>query len=98
MANGQLITGKKAQTLVTKGAVLVDVRDPVSFRDGSLPGAINMSLRQLSQLQKYPKTTKVVVFGDPKDPVTLKSALNYLEVYGFVNTFSLGNIDSWYKS
>jgi rhodanese-related sulfurtransferase len=97
MANGQLITGKKAQSLVSKGAVLVDVRDPVAFRDGTLPNAVNMSLRQLSQLQKYPKTTAVVVFGDKNDPATLNSALNYLTLYGFTNTFSLGTTDQWYK-
>lgn len=92
------ITGKKAKKLAdTKGAVIVDVRDPVAFRDGSLPNAINMSLRQLSQLQVHPKTTPIVLVGQDHTDPTLKAALNYVELYGFRQVFSLGSIENWNK-
>lgn len=97
MVYGQKVVGKKAQKLVQKGALLIDVRSPVAFRDGTLPGAVNMSLRQLSQLATKAKTTPVIVFGDSDDDPTLKSALNYIELYGFNAVYSLGAKDNWEK-
>lgn len=94
---GQKVTGKKAKTLVDKGAVLVDVRSPVAFRDGTLPGAINLSLRQLSQLSSKPKNTPIVLFGDSDDDPTLKSAINYVNLYGFDKVYSLGTKEDWDK-
>lgn len=93
----QSISGKKAQALVSKGAVLVDVRGPVAFRDGALPNAINLPLRQISQIQKYPKTTSLVVYGEESDPATLSAALNYISTYGFSKVYSIGTLDNWYK-
>lgn len=94
---GQKVNGKKAKTLVDKGAVLVDVRNPVAYRDGTLPGAINLSLRQLSQLSSKPKTTPIVLFGDSDDDPTLKSAINYVNLYGFDKVYSLGTKENWEK-
>lgn len=91
------ITGTKAKKLADKGAVIIDVRDPVAYRDGTLPGAINMSLRQISQIQKYPKTTPIIIFGEGEQDSTLKAAINYIELYGFTKVFSLGNLDNWNK-
>lgn len=95
MMYGQKVVGKKAQTLVSKGALLIDVRSPVAFRDGTLPGAVNMSLRQLSQLINKPKNTPIVVFGEGDDDPTLKSALNYISQYGFSKVYSLGSKENW---
>lgn len=94
---GQYISGKRAQQLVGKGAVLVDVRGPVAFRDGALPGAINLSLRQISQIQKYPKDTTIVVYGESSDPTTLSAALNYISVYGFNKVYSFRTLEEWHK-
>lgn len=92
---GQKISGSKAKKLVDKGAVLVDVRNPVAYRDGSLPGAINLSLRQLSQLAPKPKNIPIVLFGDSDDDPTLKSAINYVSLYGFDKVYSLGTKENW---
>jgi rhodanese-related sulfurtransferase len=97
MTNGLFITGKKAKQLVEKGAMLIDVRDPISFRDGTISGASNLSLRQLSIVQKQPKTTPVVIFGDPKDPATLNAAVNYVTTYGFNKVHALKSMEDWYK-
>lgn len=94
---GQKVAGKKAKALVEQGALLIDVRNPVAFRDGTLPGAINMSLRQLSQLSTRPKTTPLILFGDSDDDPTLTSAINYASLYGFDKVYSLGTISEWEK-
>lgn len=97
MVVGQKIAGKKAKSLIDKGATLVDVRSPIAYRDGTIPGAINLSLRQLSQLSSKPKTTPIVLFGDSDDDPTLKSAINYVNLYGFDKVYSLGTKENWEK-
>jgi len=94
---GQKIHGGKAKKLVDKGATLIDVRSPVAFRDGTLPGARNVSLRQISTLFSMPKETKVIFFGETNEDDTLKSAINYMIQFGFTNVFSLGAKDNWDK-
>jgi len=95
MYSSTKITGKKAKKLVEKGAILLDARSPVAFRDGTLPGAVNISTRQISMLGKYPKTTKLVFFGD--DQQSVSTMLNYAFNMGFTDAFTFGNIDEWDK-
>lgn len=97
MILGTKITGKNAQKLVDKGAKLIDVRSPVAFRDGTLPGAQNVSLRQVSTLFSLPKTTKVIFFGETNDDENLKSAINYMVQFGFQQVYSLGAKENWDK-
>jgi len=89
------ITGKKARQLVDKGALLIDVRTPVLFRDGTLPGAINISARQVSELLKYPKNKKMVFFGD--DNTATDVIVNYVTGLGFTDVFSFGLMENWNK-
>lgn len=92
------ITGKKAKALVDKGAMLVDVRDPVAYRDKAIAGSVNLSLRQISSLVKHPKNTKIVLVGDPTDQSTLQAASNYLINYGFTSVNAIKSIEAWYNS
>jgi rhodanese-related sulfurtransferase len=91
------IGGKRAQQLVDKGAMLIDVRDPVSFRDGSLPGAVNISLRQISTLVKESKKRSLIFFGESATDETLNAAINYAYQYGFTEIFSIGTKENWNK-
>lgn len=86
------ISGKKAKKLVDGGAILIDVRTPVQFRDGTLPGAINLTSRQLSSLLKYPKTTKLVFFGDDT-----AISVTYACSLGFTDVYDLGALENWDK-
>lgn len=84
----QISLGKAAKLVNTKGGILVDVRDPVSFRDGTVAGAINLSLRQLSSLQRYSKNTPIVLYSDKMD-IDIKTAANYLIQFGFTHVNTL---------
>jgi len=95
MFQGKKIDGKRAKRLVDQGALLIDVRSPVSFRDGTLPGAINVSLRNVSTLRKYPTTTNFILFSDLSSMDTLKSAANYIIQMGFDGVYELGDISRW---
>ena len=45
-----------------RGAVVVDVREPVEFRDGHLPGAVNIPMGQLTRrLDELDRTRPVYV-------------------------------------
>lgn len=89
------ISGKKAKKLVEKGALLFDTRTPVQFRDGTLPGAINISPRQVSSLMKHPKTTKLIFFGD--DISVTETMVNYATNMGFLDVYTFGSIENWDK-
>jgi rhodanese-related sulfurtransferase len=91
------VSGKRAQQLVDKGAMLIDMRSPVSFRDGTLPGAVNLSLRQLSLLVREPKARTLIFFGESESDDTLKAAINYAFQFGFTEVLSLGTKESWNK-
>lgn len=95
MFAGQKISGSKARKLVESGALLFDTRDPVSFRNGSLPNAKNLPLRQVSTLLKHPKNTKMVFFGDSNTDSDLMSIVNYAIQYGFTQVYTMGSIHNW---
>jgi rhodanese-related sulfurtransferase len=95
--NIKQIGGNRAKRLVDKGAMLIDVRDPVSYRDGSLPGAVNLSLRQLSSLIREPKTRTLIFFGESEGDETLRAAINYAYQFGFTEVLSLGTKEGWTK-
>lgn len=79
------ITEAQVKQHSAKGTVVIDLRDPVAFRDGSLPESKNYTLRQISTLAAHPKDKLLVVIGDPIDPSTLSAAVRYLEAYGLMN-------------
>lgn len=87
----------KALHLLDKGAKLFDVRDPVSFRDGTITGASNLSLRNVSTLMKLPKNTKLIFFGTTDDDENLKAIINYVLQFGFTEVYSLGSKENWDK-
>lgn len=97
MYNSTHITVKRAKQLVQAGALLLDVRTPVHFRDGSIPGAINVSTRSISSLLKLPKSTKLVFFGVDDNDTTIETMINYAIQMGFLDVFTFGGIDNWDK-
>lgn len=97
MLQGRPVAGKKVRQIVEQGALLFDTRDPVSYRDGTLPGAVNMQLRQVSSLMKHPKNTKMVFFGASAEDDTLRAVVNYVRQYGFTEVFVMSSIEDWDK-
>ena len=97
MYEAKKIGGRRAKQLVENGAMLIDVRNPVSYRDGSLPGAVNLSLRQLASLLRQPKNRKLIFFGESEGDDTLRAAVNYAFQFGFAEVFSLGSKENWSK-
>lgn len=96
MEPGAFISIEKANKLVEKKqAKIIDVRDPVSFRDGTISGATNVPLRAISTLVKTDKKTPLIVFGDKE---TQDAALRYIFQLGFNDVYRLSEHTAIAKS
>jgi len=74
------ITKERAIKLVQKGAKLVDVRSPVSYRDGTISGAVNLPFKNfLNYLLSVKPTDKVIIFSDRYVDSDLKDILKYAD-------------------
>lgn len=87
----------KAEKLRNKGAIILDVRDPIKFRDGHVDGALNVTVRAVSSMLKYPKTTKMIIYGAADDDPDINTVGNYLFQLGFPDVYTMGSIDNWSK-
>lgn len=68
----------KAMKLVHGGAKLIDIRSPVAFRDGTIPGAINMPFKNFLNFLIGMKTNdRVVIFSDRYSDQDIKDILKY---------------------
>jgi len=95
----QYVNGKKAHKLVDeKDAMLVDTRSPIEFRNGTLPGAVNLPMRNLMNtlMEHRESKTPIIIFGDNEDS-TLSMAVTYAENLR-VKLFVLKNMDDWTKT
>lgn len=82
------VNKKRALALVGKGAMLVDMRSPVDFRDGSVPGAQNLPLKNfLNKIVGMNRKQKFVLFARDIEDADMKNAANYAEQLGFEELF-----------
>jgi rhodanese-related sulfurtransferase len=84
----KIITKRKFDELVKKGAMVIDMRSPVAYRDGSIPGAVNLPLKPfLNKLIGIDKKKKIIIFGTNLDLNDLKTAYQYASKLGYENIF-----------
>lgn len=83
------ISKEKATQLISKGATLVDMRSPVSFRDGHIQGAVNLPLKNFTNmLMATPnKEAKFVLYGHTTQDADILHGMNYAEQLGFSNMY-----------
>lgn len=82
------ISKKRVISMVDKGAILVDMRSPVEFRDGSVPKAINLPLRNfVNKIMGMERSQKIIIFSNSMKDSDLRSACNYAEQLGFENIY-----------
>jgi rhodanese-related sulfurtransferase len=79
----------RACELLRKGAFLVDIRDPVAFRDGHIPGAANLPLRNfVNAIMSLPDKSKpVIVYAETFEDVSLSQGVVYAQNLGFRNVY-----------
>lgn len=89
----QPILGAQARALISKGAVLVDVRTPDEFAEQHLDGARNLPLNELGrQLAALPKDQTIIVYCAVGSRSA--SAATMLARAGF-DVRNLGAMENW---
>ena len=91
------MTPEQAMDIVKqdKTAVLLDVRTPQEYRQGNIPGSINIPLDELSRIK-----TKVFGKGSPilvycLSGARARTAYHQLKSMGYENVYYLGGINRW---
>ena len=100
-AQDKPVTIEQAETQLSKGAQLLDVRTKEEWDEGHLKGATRVSISDKEFIEKVKKTM------DPKKPVLVycrsggrsERAAKQLREAGFVTVFDLdGGITAWKKA
>lgn len=83
------ISFEQLKNLVSKGAILIDVRSPQEFNEGHLPGAINIPEYEIRKVKnEMPKLNQQIVvycqYGGRS-----REAYNMLKKIGYTNVYSL---------
>lgn len=82
------INKERALHLVDKGAMLVDMRSSVSYRNGSIAGAANLPLKNfLNKIIGMNRKQKFVLFAEDINDSDMSNAINYAEQLGFTDLF-----------
>jgi rhodanese-related sulfurtransferase len=81
------ITKDKAKKLIDKGAIVVDMRSPVSFRDGHIHGAVNLPLKKFANLLMATPDKKkaIIIYGGTTTDEDVTYGFKYSEQLGFTN-------------
>lgn len=92
-----VITYEDAKELISKGAVMIDVRTPDEYNDDHIEDAILMTLDTINE-----STAKNII--DSKDKIVIvycksgnrsKQAQEILNDLGYTNVYNLGSIYNW---
>ena len=83
------INFEQLKNMVSKGAILIDVRSPQEFKEGHLPGAINIPEYEIRKVKnEMPKLNQQIVvycqYGGRS-----REAYNMLRKMGYTNVYSL---------
>lgn len=74
--------------LMKKECILVDMRSPIEFRDGTIAGAVNLPLKNfLNTIAGLNKKTKIIVFGNSEEDADVTTGINYAARLGFNNLY-----------
>ena len=77
------------------GAVLLDVRTPEEFREGRIPGAVNVSLQTIEQVASVVKEKDTPLFVYCRSGVRSRQAVSALQNMGYTHVKNLGGIAAW---
>ena len=79
----------------TPGAVLLDVRTPQEYREGHIPGSINIPLQSLSTADQIPAGKDTLLFVYCYSGARSAQAVRLLAGMGYTNTKNIGGIAAY---
>ena len=77
------------------GAVLLDVRTPQEYREGHIPGSINIPLQSLSTADQIPAGKDTLLFVYCYSGARSAQAVRLLAGMGYTNTKNIGGIAAY---
>lgn len=85
---------EEVQTLLTRGARLVDVRTPGEYAAGALPGASNLPVEAITQwVNQLDREKPVLLYC--RSGARSRAAQNFLRSLGFREAYNLGAYTAW---
>lgn len=92
------ISGTQARQLMEEhGAIVVDVRNPNEFVNGSIPGAVNMPLHVLPlRHEELDKSRPIIVYC--VSGARSAQAQGFLANMGYQNVNNVGNLQNFMNS
>lgn len=87
----KIITKDKARKLIDKGAIIVDMRSPILFRDSHIDGSINLPLKKFTNLliTTVEKNKPIIVYGTTINDDDIVYGIKYSEQLGFTNIHAI---------
>ena len=79
----------------TPGAVLIDLRAPEDYREGHIPGSINLSLTQLADVADYAEDLTTPIFVYCYSGNRSRQAAGILSVMGYTDITDMGGIEDY---
>ena len=77
------------------GGILLDVRTPQEYREGSIPGSQNLPLQNLNRVQVVVKDKATPVFVYCHSGARSRQAASILQRMGYLNVRDIGGIMSY---
>lgn len=79
----------KVKTLMEKGGVLVDLRSPVDYRNGTITGAKNLPLMNfVNAFLKFDKSKPIILIVNFVDDKDLKTVDTYATQLGYEKVYA----------
>ena len=77
------------------GAVLLDVRTPQEYREGHIPGSVNVPLQSLDREEKLPAEKDTALFVYCYSGARSRQAVGLLAHMGYENVKNIGGIAAY---
>ena len=84
-----------AQFQQTSNAMLVDVRTPEEYREGHIPGSINLPLQVMGLAERLVPNKQTTVYVYCQSGGRSRQAAQVLRQMGYNNVENLGGISAW---
>lgn len=86
----------KANTLISKGAYLIDVRTPLEYSKVNVPKSINIPINKISTILTKFKKNDTLIFVGKSENSDHTQALKYAEQLGYSKIYFSENIENWF--
>lgn len=79
----------------TPQAVLLDVRTPQEYREGHIPGSVNVPLQQLDKISSVVENKDTVLYVYCHSGARSRQSAARLKHMGYTNINNIGGIDAY---